>query len=55
MKYFIPPLPQGEGWGEGGLKSAINYNKNRKPPHPNPLPMGEGITGKIAFSFSLSF
>ncbi|MBL7133859.1 MAG: hypothetical protein ISS78_07160, partial [Phycisphaerae bacterium] len=31
-----PPLPLGEGWGEGGLA------KRRKHPHPNPPPEGEG-------------
>ena len=33
----VPPLPLGEGWGEGCLMCA-------KPPHPNPLPKGEGTT-----------
>jgi len=36
-----PPLPLGEGWGEGGETSDRAHS-----PHPNPLPKGEG-TGKL--------
>jgi hypothetical protein len=51
------PLPPGEGWGEGMknrifslslhppkrfLKEEISFD----PPHPNPLPVGEGTKGK---------
>src|SRR5687767_9301746 len=35
-----PPLPPGEGWGEGAL--ATIDSRRRSPPHPNPLPEGEG-------------
>src|SRR5450432_3282763 len=34
------PLPPGEGRGEGVLN--IRATRHRAPPHPNPLPEGEG-------------
>ena len=34
--FIVPPLPLGEGWGEGCFLLA------KFPPHPNPLPEGEG-------------
>jgi DNA mismatch repair protein MutL len=54
-----PPLPKGEGWGEGGTPShggvpyeravggpdGSNAAEVREPPHPNPLPTGEGTGG----------
>ena len=55
-----PPLPLGEGWGEGNLA------KPRKSPHPNPLPKGEGTADRrgvailvvlvvISVAFALSY
>jgi apolipoprotein N-acyltransferase len=35
-----PPLPPGEGWGEGALPTEVDRYRRR--PHPNPLPEGEG-------------
>ena len=32
-----PPLPLGEGWGEGKYVILVGL-----PPHPNPLPKGRG-------------
>jgi MFS family permease len=44
---FLPPLTPGEGWGEG--KSEKSFEQQGEsfviPPHPNPLPEGEGIIG----------
>ena len=40
----LPPLPLGEGWGEGNLNqhAGLEPSSNHTPPHPNPLPGGEG-------------
>ena len=34
----MPPLLEGEGWGEGNNKVSIRFTY----PHPNLLPKGEG-------------
>ena len=41
---FLPPLPPGEGWGEGEFQKAFAGEGKSFviPPHPNPLPEGEG-------------
>ncbi|HEY0206390.1 MAG TPA: SAM-dependent methyltransferase, partial [Acetobacteraceae bacterium] len=51
---FLLPLPPGEGWGEGGLAaerratsapsapSLVIHACTDPPPHPDPLPEGEG-------------
>jgi valyl-tRNA synthetase len=42
-----PPLPPGEGWGEGRMQNAsTRAESSATPPHPNPLPAGEGTRGK---------
>src|SRR3954463_14474141 len=38
-RFFLPPLPPGEGRGEG---PPISRRPSVTPPHPNPLPEGEG-------------
>jgi hypothetical protein len=45
-------LPQGEGQDEGIYKTA-GYYIHLPPPHPNPLPEGEGVNG-IAVGLILS-
>jgi protein ImuB len=41
---LLPPLPSGEGRGEGELKKTFGrLVPLDKPPHPNPLPKGEGV------------
>jgi hypothetical protein len=42
----LPPLPRaGEGWGEGTTPRAVPFSA---PPHPDPLPEGEGtVTGAL--------
>ncbi len=51
MTGLLPPLPPGEGWGEGSGKRRPIQRKNNPAhakdsacgfPHPNPLPEGEG-------------
>src|SRR5687768_572000 len=42
----VPPLPPGEGRGEGARES--NGSRPSTPPHPNPLPEGEGIEESLA-------
>ena len=41
----LPPLPPGEGWGEGVWRSASVAQSEQREirPHPNPLPEGEGM------------
>jgi molybdopterin-guanine dinucleotide biosynthesis protein A len=43
----LPPLPPGEGWGEGKLPDGLPWQGEALaiPPHPNPLPEGEGTRG----------
>ncbi len=38
----LPPLPLGEGWGEG----AASINALTRGPHPRPLPEGEGVNAR---------
>ena len=39
----FPPLPSGEGRGEGELRGTPGFSESPdKHPHPNPLPRGEG-------------
>jgi apolipoprotein N-acyltransferase len=42
---FLSPLPPGEGWGEGAL--ATDVSRLPSPPHPNPLPGGEGTRSPL--------
>ena len=39
---FLPPLPQGEGWGEGIKNSRYRTELS---PHPNLLSQGAGTPG----------
>jgi molybdopterin-guanine dinucleotide biosynthesis protein A len=45
----LPPLPPGEGWGEGKLPDGLPGQGEALviPPHPNPLPEGEGTRGGV--------
>ena len=61
----LPPLPPGEGWGEGVLQddprpmTALVQPDQQfpapqpRPPHPNPLPEGEGAVAALAASVVL--
>jgi len=56
---FLLPLPPGEGWGEGvltaergatgapGTQPLFSYARTDPPPHPNPLPEGEGAVCEL--------
>jgi hypothetical protein len=51
----LPPLPSGEGRGEGGRgDNALGspHDPTPTPPHPNPLPEGEG-TGGVSLGLRL--
>src|SRR5687768_335684 len=43
---ILPPLPPGEGWGEGTLGDSVRRCATLilESPHPCPLPEGEGDT-----------
>ncbi|HEY1629008.1 MAG TPA: DNA mismatch repair endonuclease MutL [Tepidisphaeraceae bacterium] len=43
----VPPLPPGEGRGEGVFQTNHGYSFST-PPHPNPLPEGEGTIASPA-------
>ena len=45
----LPPLPPGEGGGEGKSPDAFHTaSSTSASPHPNPLPGGEGIRGLLS-------
>ena len=50
-----PPLPSGEGRGEGEVGRAVDLAASafRDSPHPNPLPKGEGTFTRLAPMASL--
>src|SRR5215216_5956066 len=50
-RFILPflPLPPGEGGGEGAFQ--INRFSLRTPPHPNPLPKGEGTRVRPRHTF----
>ncbi len=62
---MLLPLPAGEGWGEGvsaaeqGTASSaepgpfLGEDRPIRPPHPNPLPQGEGAVTALAASVVL--
>jgi 4-amino-4-deoxy-L-arabinose transferase-like glycosyltransferase len=65
LKAALPPLPSGEGWGEGVLAAelgtagpagpglSLGGDHPARPPHPNPLPEGEGAVAALAASVVL--
>src|SRR6185312_13539543 len=52
---LLPPLPPGEGRGEGILRRAFldQLGPTPAPPHPNPLREGEGAERPAAVRYGL--